>query len=79
MQINILEYLENIVELFPNKIAFGDGDHTITFKEVYDQGRAIGTFLHNKGFYKEPIIIFMKKSQNNSCFSRHCHGGNYYV
>ncbi|HHT51505.1 MAG TPA: amino acid adenylation domain-containing protein [Eubacteriaceae bacterium] len=80
MQINILEYLENIVELFPNKIAFGDGDHTITFKEVYDQGRAIGTFLHNKGFYKEPIIIFMKKSPETIvAFQGTVYGGNYYV
>ena len=62
MQINVLEYLENIVKVLPDKIAYGDDKQTISFMEVYDQARAIGTFLSNKGLYKEPIIIFMEKS-----------------
>lgn len=61
MQINVLEYLENIVVRLPEKIAYADDKSGVTFKEVYDYSRAIGTFLYNQGHYKEPIVVFMGK------------------
>ena len=64
MQNNILEYLEHTVKKVPNKIAYANEKVGITFKEVYDKGRAIGTFLNNQGFYKQPIAIFMTKHPN---------------
>ncbi len=80
MQINVLEYLENIVKVLPDKIAYGDDKQTISFMEVYDQARAIGTFLSNKGLYKEPIIIFMEKSPKAIVtLLGSLYGGNYYV
>lgn len=80
MQINVLEYLENIVKVLPDKIAYGDDKQTISFMEVYDQARSAGTFLSNKGLYKEPIIIFMEKSPKAIvAFLGSLYGGNYYV
>lgn len=61
MQYNVLEYLENIVCQLPDKVAYADEDCGATFREVYDRSRAIGTFLHKEGYYKEPIVVFMGK------------------
>ena len=61
MQINVLEYLENIVMKVPDKIAYTDELSEATFQEVYDNSRKIGTFLGEQGHYKEPIVVFMGK------------------
>ena len=44
MQTNILEYLDYTVKRVPDKIAYSNGETGISFREVYDQARAIGTF-----------------------------------
>ena len=49
MQNHVLDYLDNIVRIKPDKIAFADEKEALTFKQVYDQSRSIGTFLHTKG------------------------------
>ena len=59
MQKNVLEYLEHTVKRFPDKIAYANGEEGITFREVYDRGRAIGTFLNEQGLYKQPVVVFM--------------------
>ncbi len=62
MQKNILEYLEQTVTKVPDKTAYSDGDSSLSFKAVFDQAQAIGTFLSSNGYYREPIVIFMKRS-----------------
>lgn len=61
MQRNILEYLEKTVERFPDKTAFASVEAEMSFSEVFEASRGIGTFLNRKGYEKEPIVIFMKK------------------
>lgn len=61
MQRNLLEYLESIILKVPGKIAYADEATGITFHEVYHNSRAIGTFLRDHGFYREPIAVFMGK------------------
>ena len=61
MQNNVLEYLENIVKVVPDKIAYADEISGVTFQEVYNDSRTIGTFLGEQGHYKEPIVVFMGK------------------
>ena len=61
MLTNVLEYLEQTVTRLPNKVAFANEEMGLTFSQVYDQARAIGTHLHNEGFYKKPVVVFMKK------------------
>ena len=80
MQNNVLEYLEHTVKRLPDKIAYANKEVGITFKEVYDQGRAIGTFLNKRGFYKQPIAIFMPKHPKTIvAFFGVIYGGNFYV
>ncbi|MGI6084234.1 MAG: amino acid adenylation domain-containing protein [Acetivibrionales bacterium] len=79
-QNNILEYLDNIVNTYPDKTAYANETDELTFKTVYDNSRAIGTFLHNKGKHKEPVVVFMRKHPDTIvAFLGVVYGGCYYV
>ena len=61
MQTNILEYLEQTVARCPDKVAFANEEMGLTFQQVYDQARSIGTRLNQEGYYGQPIVVFMRK------------------
>ena len=61
MQRNILEYLEQTAPRFPDKTAFANEQMGMTFQEVHQAARNIGTCLARKGYTKEPVVIYMKK------------------
>lgn len=80
MQTNILEYLEHTVTRVPDKIAFSNVEMGLTFRQVYEQSRSVGTFLHSQGFYKQPIVVFMKKHPTTLVsFFGTIYAGCYYV
>ena len=80
MQTNILEYLEHTVNRVPDKIAFANDVCGVTFRETYDQARSVGSFLHSEGFYKQPVVVFMKKHPTTLVsFFGTIYSGNYYV
>lgn len=80
MQNNVLKYLNNIVKEKPDKTAFSDGTDSLSFKEVYRRSRSIGSFLHNKGIYKKPVVVFMRKSPEEvTAFFGAVAGGDFYV
>ena len=64
MQTNVLEYLENTWERVPGKTAYANDTDAVTFKEVYDNARSIGTYLGQHGHYAEPVVVFMQKHPN---------------
>lgn len=61
MLTNVLEYLEQTAPRLPDKIAFANEEMGLSFRQVSDQARAIGSFLHGEGLYKKPVVVFMKK------------------
>jgi len=80
MQTNVLEYLEETVKVHPHKIAFTDGQDSLTFREVYDQARAIGSWLAAKGVTGQSVAVLMKKHPRTiTAFLGSIYGGNYYV
>lgn len=80
MQINVLEYLEKTVEYVPDDIAFSDGSTSLTFKDVFNKARAIGTFLSEEGFYKKPIVVYMKRCPETiAAFLGAVYAGCHYV
>ena len=80
MQTNVIDYLNEIVHKVPEKLAFSNGEEGLSFREVYDQSRSIGTYLHNNGIYKEPVVVFMNKHPKTiTAFLGIITGGNYYV
>ena len=60
-QTNVLEYLEHTVKRLPDKVAYSNESEGLTFAEVYHDSRAIGSYLNSKGYYGEPVVVFMKK------------------
>lgn len=62
MRNNVIDYLNEIVSVCPDKAAYCDDSVQYTFREVYDKSRAIATFIHSKNIYRRPIVIFMNKS-----------------
>lgn len=80
MQRNVLEYLEHSVTRVPEKIAYANEVMGITFREVYGQSRAIGSFLINQSLRKEPVVVFMGKHPRTIVtFYGVIYSGNYYV
>lgn len=80
MQNHVLDYLDNTVKRVPDKIAFANETDALTFQNVYDQNRAVATFLMEKGLYKEPVVVFMNKHPKTiTAFFGVINSGNFYV
>ena len=80
MQTNILEYLEKTVLRCPDKVAFSDAETVLTFSQVYRQARSVGSWLHREGFYKQPVVVFMRKQPATlAAFFGAIYAGCYYV
>ena len=58
---HVLSYLDEIVEQVPDKAAYANEKESYTFRQVYEQSRAIGTGISRKGCYREPVVVFMEK------------------
>lgn len=80
MQKNVLDYLIQIVNKVPDKVAFSNGEEALTFSQLYEQSRSIGTYQHSMAVYREPVVIFMNKHPKMvAAFLGTIAGGNYYV
>lgn len=80
MQTNVLEYLEKTVVRVPDKIAYANEKDHLTFQEVYDRSRAIGSYIASLGMHKQPIVVYMKKHPNAiSAFYGVVYSDNFYV
>ena len=75
----VTEYLEETVEKYPDKEAFIDVEHEMTFKELRDGAFKIASCLIRYGHFKKPILIFLEK--NIYCimsFVGVAYSGNFY-
>nr|MCR4705382.1 AMP-binding protein [Lachnospiraceae bacterium] len=80
MQNHVLDYMWETVKRVPDKVAFSNGTDFLTFREVEEHTKKIGSYLHKKGIYKEPVIIFMNKQPKMvTAFFGTIMGGDYYV
>lgn len=80
MQNNVLDYLNETVLRIPDKTAFSDGTDSLTFREVYEQSRAIGFWLYRRGVYKKPVVVFMNKHPKEvTAFLGVITGGCFYI
>ena len=80
MQNHVLDYLNEIVKRKPEKVAFSNGTEGKSFAEVYAESRSIGTYLHTKGIYKKPVVVFMNKHPKTiTAFFGVINSGNFYV
>jgi D-alanine--poly(phosphoribitol) ligase subunit 1 len=58
---NVLEYLESVCLKFPNKIAYSDGEVSLTFEQTQRIAEVIGTKLIQSGYPRQPVVVFMKR------------------
>ena len=80
MQTNVLEYLEQTLPRAAEKTAFADDNMQLTFAQVSQNARAIGSALHADGLYGEPVVVFMEKSPAAiNAFFGVIYAGCYYV
>lgn len=80
MQTNILDYLNHIAALKPDKTAFADDRDALTFGQLHAQSRAVGTWLHRKGVYREPVVVYMNRHPKEvAAFYGVVTGGCFYV
>lgn len=59
---NILQYLESSAARHPQRYAVCEEGFCLTFEELLAQARIGGSFLAHQGRYREPVIVFMRKS-----------------
>ena len=77
---NVLEYLENSVANYPNKIAFADLDSSCTFEQLRCTGRKIGTALAAHFVPRSPVPVFMEKGvETIGIFMGAVYAGCFYV
>lgn len=80
MLTNILQYLENTVLTCPDKTAFSDGVSALTFEDLYQKSRAVGSALCRRGLYHEAIAVLMEKSPDElAAFFGAVYAGCFYV
>lgn len=80
MRNNVLEYLEGTVPRVPEKLAFSNGAEGLTFRQVYDQARSVGSTLLGRGADHESVVVFMEKHPNTvAAFFGVVYAGCFYV
>lgn len=77
---NILTYLERSASLFADKIAFADEKESLTFSELEDRAKRIGSFLAGKIQKGTPVAVYMDKTPDAIAgFLGVVYGGGIYV
>ncbi len=81
MKINVIEYLTETIDKFPNKIGFEDKDNVMTFSEFNKTALNISTNIVNfANQIKKPIGVFLPKSVNAlASFIGILYSGNIYM
>lgn len=77
---NILEYIENSTSEYPDKIAFADNDHSITYTQLLKNAKSIGTALSQINKRNCPIAVYLDKSVQTPCaMFGITYSGNFYI
>ncbi|MDD2980151.1 MAG: amino acid adenylation domain-containing protein [Hespellia sp.] len=77
---NVLEYLENSAEKYPDKIAVADEKKQCTFSELLSTARKIGSAVAKHTQARQPIPVLMEKGVDElNIFLGIVHAGCFYV
>lgn len=80
MVTSILDLFEKTVNHFAKKTAYQDLENTISFSDLYEKARAIGTALARVAQTQIPVVIYMEKNAKNiAAFLGVVYSGNFYV
>lgn len=77
---NVLDFLDNSVKKYPNKVAVDDGVKTLTYSELMVVAKKIGSVLTKYTVEQKPVILFMEKSVGSLAALLGCvYAGCFYV
>lgn len=81
MQKNVLEYLENTVQKYPNKIAIIDEKSSINFEDLQAHAKSVALYLQTNNISRNlPIGVFLSKSiEAIKSFLGVLYNGDFYV
>lgn len=82
MQTNVLDYLENAVEKYPEKIVFADENAQITYREFCQLAKIAATNLGEiiGKELRRPIVVLIDRDVSSVlCFFSVIYSGNFYV
>jgi len=81
IKINLIEYFEQTVGLFPDKLALVDANARITFKELKHQAQGIATQIARRNSeINRPVAIYLPKSNDAiASFLGTMYSGNIYT
>lgn len=64
---NVLDWLEDAARLSPDAAAFDQPEKSLTWRQVRDMARSIGSFLSMRTESRCPVLILMDKSPDCLC------------
>ena len=77
---NVLEYLERSAARDPDKVAFADVNEEITYAQLLQRAKEIGSALAKRFPVRTPIPIYREKSVDTICLVFGAvYAGCYYV
>ncbi|EHJ02120.1 Phenylalanine racemase (ATP-hydrolyzing) [Clostridium sp. DL-VIII] len=80
MEKSILTYLERSEKEFPDKIAFSDNEYELTYHELAEAARSIGSFLVREIGTRKAVVVYMEKNARNiAAFMGAAYAGCFYV
>ena len=82
MLINVLQYAEESANRYPHKIVFADQDSQITYTELLNQAKAIGSQISTLmgGQTKKPVAVFIDRNiPSLISFMGVVYSGNFYI
>ncbi len=80
MKTNVLELLEKTAAAYPDKIAVVDENCSLTYSQLLEESRKIGTALASRVESGKPVAVFAEKSVKTLCiFFGIVQAGGFYV
>jgi amino acid adenylation domain-containing protein len=80
MSKNVTEWLDETASRLPDKIAFSDGEMSLSFDQLRKESRSCATELAKRGLFKQPVVIAMERSPHTvSAFMGAAYSGNFYA
>ena len=78
---NVLEYLEHSAAQFPDKIAVQDAEHAISYAELVQKAKSIGSFLAETAAVRNrPMMVLIDRNlESIVLFMGIVYSGNFYV
>mgnify|MGYP004647275241 CR=1 FL=1 len=75
----VIDYLEETVQKFPDKLAYIDRKGSITFKQLRLNAFKLAKIMIEDGIFKKPILIYLEKSvECITAFMGTAYSGNFY-